>query len=283
MLMYFYKMHGCGNDFIITAGGRLKNINLSQLAKNVCRRHFGIGADGLILSYGGERKNIDYKMRIFNADGTEAEMCGNGIRCFAHYLRRKNKVQKEKINIITKAGIIKSKFIEFNKYKSKISVNMGKADFKPENIPICIGDNKRKVMNFPLEVNDHEFMINSVSMGNPHTVIFTDNLNKIDIAHWGKYISEHKIFPEQTNVEFVKVVNEHKIKVRVWERGAGETLACGTGACASAVIGIKKNILKNPVVVELEGGKLEIYWQNDRVEMIGPAQFVFKGSYNIKG
>jgi len=293
-------MQGTGNDFILINQLQNKNItNYKKAAITLCENHFGIGADGLIILLSPENKENDYKMRIFNADGSEAEMCGNGIRCFAHYIYSKNFSGKKTLNIETGAGIIKPEIIHNNKHTGKIKVNMGSPEFRADKIPVLINHNtdsgiqvksdsstelKSKadtiINDYPIKVGDKKFEINCVSMGNPHTIIFVNNLEAIELKKWGKIIENMNIFPEKTNVEFVKIIDQNKIKMKVWERGSGITLACGTGACASVVAGIKKELLNNKVEVQLPGGKLWIEWsgqKNDPVKMIGPAVTVFEG------
>ncbi|MGM0409789.1 MAG: diaminopimelate epimerase [Bacillota bacterium] len=262
----FTKMHGIGNDFIIIDGRNL-DINFNDLAKNLCKRHFSIGADGLIVLNNPKNNLNDYKMRIFNADGSEAEMCGNGIRCFTHFIKYKGLNNKNKYNIETLAGIYKTEIKNYNYYNSKIEVKMGKAKLSNKDIN--------------LKINGNNHLLHHISMGNPHTVLFVDNLKDLNIKKWGSKIENLNIFKDKTNVEFVQVQNENNIKVRVWERGVGETLACGTGACASAVISNKNNLSKNEVNVNLKGGKLKIRLFNDIIYMLGKSKIVFQGEVVI--
>ncbi len=284
MSVNFLKMQGIGNDFILINGIDHKIDNPNQTAKSLCKRHFGVGGDGLIIILPPENKENDYKMKIFNADGSEAEMCGNGIRCFAHYLRHKNLIKKKEIRVETLAGIITPKILKFNEQKCQVKVNMGKPRFKPELIPVKINQKPDFIENYFLKAGNKKFKINCVSMGNPHTIIFENNIKQINLTKWGPKIENHPLFPEKTNVEFIEIINSSEIKMRVWERGSGITLACGTGACASAVAGIKKGLLKNEkITVHLPGGNLKVNWSGDNVIMTGPSKIVFKGKTKISG
>ena len=285
MNLSYSKMHGTGNDFIIID---LINKNyqikcLNKLAKKLCERHFGVGGDGLICVLPCDEKNNDFKMRIFNTDGSEAEMCGNGIRCFAHFVKENNLTNKKRLKVETLAGVIKPEILEYNQGKSMVKVNMGKPLFKPQDIPVKIDQEKPSKLDFiedyPLKIQEKKFNINCVSMGNPHSVIFDEDIENIDIKKWGSKIETHNIFPEKTNVEFIKIIDASEIEMKVWERGSGITLACGTGACASVVAGIKKGLLNKEVTVHLPGGDLNIKWpgNSNNVLMTGPAETVFTG------
>ncbi|MDI3547597.1 MAG: diaminopimelate epimerase [Halanaerobiales bacterium] len=282
MKLNFTKMHGTGNDFIVIDGFRYKIKNYRQLAIDLCKRHFGIGGDGLIIILPPESKENDFRMRIFNADGSEAEMCGNGIRCFSHYLREKNLTGKDILRVETLAGIITPEVISGNRKTSQIRVNMGKPKFKPAEIPVDLDTDAEYIQEHKLPVNDKTFQINCVSMGNPHTIIFREDIDQIPLAEWGKEIENHPAFPEKTNVEFIRIIDRSEIAMRVWERGSGITLACGTGASASVVAGIKNNYLDEKVVVHLPGGDLVIEWSGDDVFMTGPAETVFNGAIEIE-
>jgi diaminopimelate epimerase len=265
-------MHGCGNDFILIDSEYLESTNIINLSKKLCDRHFGIGADGVIIAY--ESNNYDFKMRIINSDGSEPEMCGNGIRCFAHYLRLTNKTNKENLEIETLAGIIKPSFVKYDEKTSLIKVNMGKPIFDPKVIPV--NNFQEKIISEKYFFDDTEFTINCISMGNPHCVIFLDNLDNLDFYYWGPKIESDSLFPKKTNVEFAKVIDNENIKVKVWERGAGETLACGTGACATLVASNLNKLTKNKANIHLPGGTLNIEW-NENVYMTGPSELVFSG------
>lgn len=261
--MKFVKMHGLGNDFILidSRSEALEGIDLSQLAMKLCDRHYGIGADGLLIA--GPSSSADAKMRIFNSDGSEAEMCGNGIRCFAKYIYETSEKKKELISVETLAGIILPSILDHKGKTAIIEVDMGAL----KNI-----DNKE------LKVDNVKYNVTLVSFGNPHCVIFVDDISKVQIDEIGPKIETNKIFPNKTNVEFVQVINRKEAIVKVWERGAGETLACGTGACASAVAGITSGKFDNDVLIRLPGGNLDIELQEDKhVILRGPAETVFEG------
>lgn len=281
MNIKFTKMHGTGNDFIMLNGmNSNKNIDYKNLARELCKRHFSVGADGIIIILPPENKESDFRMRIFNADGSEAEMCGNGIRCFAHFVKANKLTEKNKIKVETMAGLIIPEIIEFQPKKSKIKVNMGKPLFKSEQIPINLDStNPEIVEDYPLEIEKRIFNINCVSMGNPHSVIFNEDIEKLNIKKWGPKIENSSVFPEKTNVEFIKILNPSEIIMKVWERGSGITLACGTGACASVAAGINKGLLNSEVLVHLPGGDLIINWEgnNKNVYMSGPAVSVYEG------
>jgi diaminopimelate epimerase len=261
--MKFIKMNALGNDFILidSRSGSLEGINLSEFAVKLCDRHYGIGADDLLIA--GPSTSADVRMRVFNPDGSEAEMCGNGIRCFAKYIYESLGKKKEMISVETLGGIILPSILEYKGKTALVEVDMG----KPKNI-----------INSHLKIQDMEFDVTLVSMGNPHCVIFVDDISKVDIDDIGSQIETHKMFPNRTNVEFVQAVSKKEAIVKVWERGAGETLACGTGACASAVAGVTLGKFGRDVLIRLPGGNLDIEWQEDEhVIMRGTAETVFEG------
>ncbi|WP_431734855.1 diaminopimelate epimerase [Cellulosispirillum alkaliphilum] len=279
--MHFMKMEGLGNDFIITHGYDDNDIqSMSDSFSRLCDRRLGIGADGLIFVL--PSKTADFRMRIFNSDGSEAEMCGNGIRCFARYLTVKELINKNSIDIQTLAGTINVTIQSDTLYK----VNMGKPVLKPELIPVKTEkdqQNKYFVMQ-KVSAADREFEVTAVSMGNPHAVIYQDNLDDELINTYGPVLESHTLFPKRINVEFVKVLSDKEIQMRVYERGCGETQACGTGACAAVVSGIMNKLHGNDITVHLQGGDLEISWagnENDPVYMSGPAKEVFRGSVSV--
>jgi diaminopimelate epimerase len=261
--MNFTKMHGLGNDFIVIDSriDNLDGIDLDQLAVKLCDRHFGIGADGLLIAY--PSRSADIKMRVFNSDGSEPEMCGNGIRCFAKYIYDKLEKKKEIISVETMAGIMLPSIIEYKGEIAIVEVDMGAP---------------KSIKNDELKIDNKKYDVTLVSMGNPHCVIFTDDAGKVHIDEIGPKIENHKMFPDRTNVEFVQVVSKKEVIIKVWERGAGETLACGTGACASVVAGINAGKLDKDVLVHLPGGNLDIEWQKDKhVILRGPAETVYEG------
>ena len=273
----FTKMHGLGNDFIIVEDIDLPDgVNYNELAIRLCDRHFGIGADGLIIVNPDTGiKGTDTVWRILNSDGTEPEMCGNGIRCFAKYVHDNCLVDKRSFSVTTLAGVIKPT-IEIN---GMVTVDMGQPILKPADIPVKLDG--EFVIKRPLKVLDKQFNINCVSMGNPHCVIFTDEV--IDVAKYGPVIETHNIFPEKTNVEFVKVLTKKHIKVDVWERGCGITLACGTGACACVTAGVYNDLIETKATVSLPGGDLVINFdkESNHIFMTGPAEYSFKGVFAL--
>lgn len=273
-MFFFSKMQATGNDFIVI--NYLENkleYSYRLLAKFLCDRHFGVGADGVLIVE--ESKVSDFKMRIFNQDGTEAEMCGNGIRCFAKYLYEKKITDKKEINIETLGGIKKVKLDVEGNTVIKVSVDMGEPIFDFEKIPVIYQED-----DLGGKIHIENFEIYPVSLGNPHAVCFVDNLKEFDIQRYGKMIEEYKYFPNKTNVEFVEIVDNKNIKMRVWERGVGETLACGTGACASGVIANKYKSTESKLIVDLLGGKLEVENSNNII-LKGESEFVFEGKIEI--
>ncbi len=261
-------MHGTGNDFIVIDARRKQIANPGQLAKRLCRRHFSIGADGLILIKPSKR--ADYRMRIFNPDGSEAEMCGNGIRCFAKYLYDRKITKKHLIEVETKAGVVKPEISG-----NRIRVDMGMPLLTRSDIPML--GKSESAINETLTLKDSKARITAVSMGNPHAVIFVNDLNTYPVEKIGPEVENHPIFPNRTNVEFVEVINKGKLKVRVWERGVGETLACGTGACASLVAAVLNHRTEKRAEVHLAGGMLTVEWSNNNIFLTGPAEEVFNG------
>ena len=277
-MLNFTKMTGLGNDYIYvdcTSGVKLKNI--PELTKRISDRHFGIGADGLILIDKPENSNSDFKMRIFNSDGSEAEMCGNGIRCVAKLIHDNELSNKDKISIETLAGIKKVKILEDEEGKcNEAIVDMGEPIFQDNNIPYDLYEPFNK--NLILDVGEEKMRFTVVSMGNPHAVTFVQDLENIPIEKIGPIIENNPIFPNRTNVEFAQVIDKNNIKVRVWERGVGETFACGTGACAAVVAGGINGYTDENVSVNLRGGELKIEWGKDNhIYMQGPATTVYEG------
>lgn len=276
MKFSFSKWHGLGNDFVIVNGFKEKIENYKQMAIEICDRHFGVGADGLVVILPSEI--ADFHMKIFNADGSEAEMCGNATRCVARYLYENGLTNKEKITLETKAGIIKPELIISNGILSTIRVDMGEPRLKRSEIPM-IGDGD-KVVNELLTIENSDYYITCVSMGNPHCVLFVDDISEVDLSAIGPLIEKHPIFPRKTNVEFVQVMSKQKVRMRVWERGAGTTMACGTGACATIVAAVLNSKTDRHAIVELDGGELLIEWGHDNhIYMSGPAKEVFRGEY----
>jgi len=275
----FVKMHGLGNDFILIDCLH-KSLGdssfLSYLSKKLCDRNFGIGADGVILILPSSK--TDLRMRIFNSDGTEAQMCGNGIRCFAKYAYENKLIFKIKFTVETLAGIITPELIFKDKEISGIKVDMGIPKLKRREIPME-GKDTLMVVNETLKINPKQiFKITCVSMGNPHCIIFVNDVQSIPVDEIGPKIENHPLFPEKTNIEFIQVLNKQEINFRVWERGVGETLACGTGACAALVAAVLNKKTDRQALVHLPGGDLSIQWaDNGHIYMAGPAELVFKG------
>ncbi|QWR78295.1 diaminopimelate epimerase [Candidatus Magnetomonas plexicatena] len=277
MKVKFTKMHGLGNDFVLfdlIQDKRLKDIDWPKLSKKLSDRHFGIGCDQILLL--SKADGADFSMLIFNADGSEIEMCGNGIRCLAKYIWDTGLYYSEKLNIETLAGVIKP-----HKAGQLVMVDMGAPEFEGRKIPVNMDG---RVVDYPLNVDGREFNITCVSMGNQHAVIFVDNVDSYPVEQVGSLIETNKFFPKRTNVEFIEVLNKDEIKMRVWERGAGETLACGTGACASVAAAAFKGLTDRKVLVHLRGGDLDIMWneKNNRIYMTGPAVTVFTGEIDIE-
>lgn len=279
MQFKFSKWHGCGNDFVFVNGFNENVDGISASATAICDRKFGVGADGVILILPSEK--CDFRMQIFNSDGSEAEMCGNGIRCFARYAYENKLTDKLSFTVETKAGIITPQIIiDDNKTKS-VCVNMGQPVLEGEKIPVQ-GFGNSHIVSEAITVDGSKFDITCVSMGNPHCVIFVSDINKIDIKKWGPILENYKIFPNKTNVEFVQVINRKHLRMRVWERGAGITLACGTGACATLTAAVLNNLSERKAKLELDGGDLSIEWNasDNNIYMTGPATKVFEGIYS---
>ena len=287
-MIEFTKMEGLGNDYIyincIDKSEQEIN-NIAKLASKMSDRHFGIGSDGLILICKSDV--ADFKMKMYNQDGSQAEMCGNGIRCVGKFVYDKGLTKNKRIKIETLAGIKTLDMnIEDNKVQS-ITVNMGIPILQEDKIP-CIADeklenkyNNEKISHVKLRVIDRNFDFTCISMGNPHAITVIDDVDNFDIEKYGKIVEIDKHFPNKTNVEFIEIVDENTIKMRVWERGAGETLACGTGASATVAACMLNSILKNnqEIKVKLLGGELNIKW-DEYVYMTGPANIVYEGVYN---
>ncbi len=275
--MEFTKMEGCGNDYIYVNGFTTKIQHPEQLSRIISDRHFGIGSDGLIIIHPSEI--ADFKMSMYNADGSEGKMCGNGIRCVAKYVYDNRMTDKTTITVETLSGI-KTLLLHVEDEKVKtVRVDMGSPILSADKIPVISPNNR--LINEPVIIDGLEYRITCVSMGNPHAVIFIPNTDTLDIEQIGPKFEKNEMFPESTNTEFVQLIDDTTIKMRVWERGSGETLACGTGACASAMAGILNGLTKDVVNVQLLGGDLLIEYdrENDKVYMTGPAKTVFTGNF----
>jgi len=283
MKIDFVKMHGLGNDFILIdcLSKPLGDSSfLSYLAKKLCNRNFGIGADGLMLILPSSK--ADLRMRIFNYDGSEAQMCGNGIRCFAKYAYENKLVSKNKFTVETLAGIIIPELTITNNKILGVKVNMGTPKLRRREIPMN-GKDTLTVVNETLKINPEQtFKITCVSMGNPHCITFVNDVQSISVDEIGPKIENQPLFPEKTNVEFIQVLNKQEINFRVWERGVGETLACGTGACAALVAAVLNKKTDREATIHLPGGDLDIQWADDgHVYMTGPAELAFRGEMEI--
>lgn len=279
--MKFTKMQGIGNDYIYVNCFEEQVVNPEQLSVRLSDRRFGIGGDGLILIMPSQI--ADFKMRIFNADGSEAMMCGNGTRCIGKYVYEHGLTNKTHITLETNSGI---KYLELHctgDQVTSVTVDMGKAILTPREIPVE-SDSQEPFVAKPVQVGDRLERLTCVSVGNPHVVVFCDRVEDLDLEKLGPLFEHHAIFPDRVNTEFVRVIDDHTLQMRVWERGSGETLACGTGACATTVAAVLNGYCPQgePILVKLRGGDLTITYQADgTVMMTGPAEEVFQGEINL--
>lgn len=273
-------MQGIGNDYVYVNCLKEKVNNPCEVSRFISDRHFGIGSDGLILIKPSEI--ADFKMEMYNADGSQGEMCGNGIRCVAKYVYDYKLTNKTQITIETLAGIKELELTIKDGKAILIKVNMGSPTLKPSNIPVLAEG--EKVVNEPIEVDGKEYRMTCVSMGNPHAVIFMNEIKSLNLEKIGPGFEKHVKFPKRINTEFVRVIDSQTIEMRVWERGSGETLACGTGACATTVASILNGYTKEKVTMKLLGGDLIIEWdkETNKVYMTGPAEIVFEGEIILK-
>ena len=275
--MKFTKMHGCGNDYIYIDGAKehIAQEEKPDFVRRVSDRHFGIGGDGVIFINPSDE--ADFEMEMYNADGSRAEMCGNGIRCVAKFVYDKGLTDKTDISVISCGKI---KYLQLSLKDNKVDtvrVNMGAPELIAANVPVLC--DKEQAVDEPITVQDTEYKMTCVSMGNPHAVVFMENVTDLEIEKIGPYFESHERFPKRTNTEFVKVIDRNTVQMRVWERGTGETLACGTGCCATVVACILNGLTDDTVTVKLLGGELEITWDREAylVYMTGPATTVFEG------
>ncbi|HEY8499844.1 MAG TPA: diaminopimelate epimerase [Clostridia bacterium] len=278
--MKFTKMHGIGNDYVYINCFEETVEKPEELVKLISNRHFGVGSDGLVLILPSSK--ADFRMRMFNPDGSEAQMCGNAIRCVGKYVYDNNMTDKKSISIETLAGIKYLELITGNDSKvSMVKVDMGEPILKTRSIPV--DSDIELFVNQPLQVSGEEYRVTCVSMGNPHAVVYVKNVSEFPVGKVGPEIEKHPLFPEKINAEFVEVINSKRLKMRVWERGTGETMACGTGACAVLVASSLNGVSERKATVELLGGNLEIEWNesNNRVYMTGPATLAFTGELHI--
>ena len=274
----FTKMHGAGNDFVVLDGVSGELPPLEPLAARLCDRHFGIGADQVLVVRPSER--ADFRMQIFNADGSQAEMCANGIRCFYAFVRSRGLTGAEEIGVETLAGVVRPRGVG----PGQVRVIMGHPVLAPAEIPTTLGEGAGPVLDMPVDVDGETLHVSSVSMGNPHAVVFVDDPDTAPVARFGPALEHHPAFPNRVNVEFAAVENRDRIRQRTWERGTGETLACGSGACAVAVVSMLRGATDRSVTVALRGGELQIEWpeRGSPVFMTGPAAEVFTGSFPLE-
>lgn len=278
--MKFTKMHGLGNSYIYVNlfEEELREEELSHLAVRVSDRNTGIGSDGMILI--GPSERADFRMRIFNQDGSEGKNCGNGLRCVAKYVYERGLTRRTHFTIETLGGLVEAQLhVNDQDRVEAVTVDMGEPRLRKKDLPM-LGEADAPVLGERIEVDGQPFEITGVSMGNPHAIIFTDDVEAVDVAQIGPQIERHPLFPERINVEFIQVVSPQEIIFRVWERGSGITQACGTGACAAVVAGVLNGLLERKVRVHLLGGDLQIEWrENGRVYMTGPAAFICDGVF----
>jgi diaminopimelate epimerase len=281
-MIRFTKMHGLGNDYVVLDAMQKAppEAKLTSLAKTLSDRHFGVGSDGLILVL--PSRVADFRMRIFNSDGSEAEMCGNGIRLFAKFVYERGYTQQRDLTVETSAGLIRPWLRVRDGRVTSVRVDMGAPRLARSHIPMK-GPDAPRVVNEGLRVGGHRYRITAVSMGNPHCVLFVEDVERAKVADLGPAIERHDLFPRRTNVEFAQIVGDGEIAMRVWERGAGETLACGTGASAALVAAVLNGLSPRKAVVHLRGGDLKVNWnpEDDHVFIDGPAAEVFAGETRL--
>lgn len=278
--MHFTKMHGLGNDFIIINGDILKGKSHNKAANILCNRNRGIGADGLILYFVSDDSEL--QMKLLNSDGSEADMCGNGLRCLSKFAFDRKLVKSNEFNVKTGAGIMKVRISGNEELAENIEINMGKPSFKRGEIPVT-GNPEDEFINEQIETALKSYTVTCLKVGVPHCIVFVDDFNCVSLREEGSSIEKHSVFPKKTNVLFVNVENPGKIQVKVWERGAGETQACGTGACAALVASHIIGKSDREAQVLLPGGKLMVRWDNnDDIYMKGPAEEIFIGEINIE-
>jgi diaminopimelate epimerase len=276
MTFKFTKMHGAGNDFVVFDGVRQEIALSPEKARYIADRHFGIGCDQILLVEKTQRDDADFRYRVFNADGGEVEQCGNGARCFVRFVHDSKLTTKREIVVETKSGLISPRLED----DGRVTVNMGAPVFEPSRIPFE-SDSQELIQ--PLQIGDETVQITALSMGNPHAVQVVEDVETAPVATQGPFIEIHPRFPKRVNAGYMQVVDREHIRLRVFERGAGETLSCGTGACAAVVTGVRRKLLDNTVHVATRGGTLTITWAGERspVMMTGPAITVFEGEINL--
>ncbi len=281
MKLRFTKMHGAGNDFVVIDGVR-QRVELSPAAwRRLADRHFGVGADQILLVERASSEGVDFRYRIFNADGGEVEQCGNGARCFVRFVVDQGLTGKRAIRVETMSGIIEPRLED----DGRVTVDMGAPRFDPPQVPFdaagLVPRGEGADALWPLDVDAAQRWVSVVSMGNPHAVQVVDDVDAAPVTSEGPLIERHARFPKRVNAGYMQVVSPQHVRLRVWERGAGETLACGTGACAAVVAGIRRGLLRSPVDVDTRGGRLTIAWNGAHVSMTGPAASVFEGEIEL--
>lgn len=278
-MLAFTKMHGAGNDFVVLDGVTTPLPPIDRIARRLADRHFGIGCDQILVVR--PSTSADFRMEIFNADGSQVEMCANGIRAFFKYVRDRRLTTKEEIGVETLGGIVHPRWAG----PDQVAVDMGAPILAPAKIPTRLGSGEGPVLDAPLDVGDERLLVSAVSMGNPHCILFVPSVDAAPVTELGPRIEHDAAFPNRVNVEFAEIVSRGRIRQRTWERGTGETLACGSGACAVAVAAILRGAVDTKLVVELRGGELEIGWPSlgARVLMTGPAAEVFTGQITVEG
>ena len=287
-MFYFSKMQATGNDFIIIDYLENNfNYSFKLLSKYLCDRHFGIGSDGLILIKPSDK--ADFTMEMYNVDGSQSEMCGNGIRCVGKYVYDYGLTDKEEISVETLAGIKYLKFVIDRKDESDrgtvamVTVHMGEPIFKPAEVPVNVGEELDIVQDYPVNIDGETYNITCVSMGNPHCITYVEDTDSFPLEEVGPKFESNPIFPRRVNAEFVQIVSRTYAKMRVWERGSGETLACGTGCCATAAACVLNGLTENEITVEVLGGKIQIEWNREEnlIYMTGPAETIFDGEVEV--
>jgi len=271
----FAKMHGLGNDFVVIDGINQSVTLDGEIVRRLADRHFGVGCDQVLLVEPPGRPDVDFQYRIFNADGSEVAQCGNGARCFARFVRERGLIDRDRIRVATRAGTLVLTFVG-----DQVRVDMGVPRFDPASIPLAVHE---EMPEYQVTVAGRSWLFGAVSLGNPHAVIQVEDVDTAPVTEVGGALQTHSLFPAQVNVGFMEVVSPHSIRLRVFERGAGETLACGSGACAAAVVGMDQGRLRSPVTVALPGGMLTVSWEGrgKPVYLTGPAEFVFEGEIEL--
>lgn len=276
MRVDFTKMHGLGNDFVVIDATQSPVELTTEQIRRIATRRFGVGCDQLLRVEQSDHPQAEFRYRIFNADGGEVEQCGNGARCFARFVRERGLTQSREIPVITAAGLIRLTLLD----DGQVTVDMGQPRFELEKIPF---EAERLASSYQLNLGDQRVEIGAVSMGNPHAVMQVEQIDTAPVSHLGPRIEGHERFPNRVNAGFMQIVDSHHIRLRVYERGVGETLACGSGACAAVAVGVVQGLLRSPVEVTLPGGKLQLEWPgpNHPILMTGPATSVFEGRIEL--